>query len=133
MIRFGILLGILAVLLQNMVFWQALLPKKMYQNQVCIEIIHAMDHSVVPSSHHHLALQQSSLEHHVKIDSTMDCHFCQLFHSSLAISISSPQLIEIRTLMRIIYLTISWYIFFYLQRLFLCPQGRGPPVSPVFV
>ncbi|MFC4954457.1 DUF2946 domain-containing protein [Acinetobacter puyangensis] len=129
--RFCIVLGVLAVIFQNMVFWQALLPKKMQQNEVCVQIMHVMDYTNMPSQHH-ISSEKSTIDRSIKTDNKMDCHFCQLFHSSLPISFSSPKVIESKLLVKLIFLTILAYIFFYLQRLFLSPQGRGPPLIPVF-
>lgn len=129
--RFCIVLGILVVIFQNMVFWQTMLPQKMHQNNVCIEIINMMDHAAIPA-HHHISSEKSSIAHPTKSNASMDCHFCQLFHASLPVSLLSPKLIENKLLIKIIFLAISAYTFFYLQRLFLSPQGRGPPHIPVF-
>ncbi len=61
MYRFGLLIGLLAILLQNLVFWQSLLPSEMHQQMVCEQISEMMNHSSMQSEPH--------LSHHIKNDS----------------------------------------------------------------
>lgn len=114
-----------------MVFWQALLPSKIQQNQVCIQIMHGTNQSGI-------VLKQQVNTHHAigkssdKMNSNIDCHFCQLFYSSFPIITSKPKLIDIKVMVKTIFMTISLHLFFYLKRLFLSPLSRGPPAKAVF-
>lgn len=123
--NFFLILGVCAVICQNLVFWQVLLPEKMQQNQVCVEIMQTMNPaSSLSMQHHMMAHSPQSPE---KKPIMKDCHFCHLFHNSLAAFIDTVQLIATLILVKLLCLSIAAYICFYLRRLFLCPQGRAPP------
>jgi len=137
MYRFGIIIGLLAILLQNFVFWQSLLPSEMHQQLVCTQIVEVMNHSQMSSeshSSHHLSthvnkkLSNKNAQH----DSSTSCHFCYLYNHIATIDGFKLSLFEIGVTVRLILLASIIYILFYLQRLFLSPQGRAPPQQLCF-
>ena len=128
--QFRVFLALLVILIQNLVFWQAVLPEKMQQHQVCVEILKALDPLTLKN--HDLHPHHTELNSPIKTDKKMDCHFCQFFHHIALLSTESPTPIEVRLFVKLIALAIPAYLFFYLQRLFLTPQGRGPPFIPIF-
>ena len=137
MYRFGIIIGLLAILLQNFVFWQSLLPSEMHQQLVCTQIVEVMNHSKMSSeshSSHYLSthvnkkLSNKNAQH----DSSTSCHFCYLYNHIATIDGFKLSLFEIGVTVRLILLASIIYILFYLQRLFLSPQGRAPPQQLCF-
>ncbi|MEB3754365.1 DUF2946 domain-containing protein [Acinetobacter sp. MD2(2019)] len=132
--QFGFTFGLLALLLQNLVFWQIAMPKTMQSNLVCAEISVALDQHSMSMSEHHMMMQD--MQHDMskmKTSSTHDdmlkhCHFCQLYHQLSPLTEINLDLIEIALLVRLILLATLAYVFFDLRRLFLCPQGRAPPL-----
>lgn len=137
MYRFGIIIGLLAILLQNFVFWQSLLPNEMHQQLVCAQIVEVMHHSKMssePHSSHHLSayvnkkISNKSAQH----DSSTTCHFCYLYSHIATIDGFKLSLFEIGVTVRLIILATLTYILFYLRRLFLSPQGRAPPQQLCF-
>lgn len=133
-------LALLAVLLQNLVFWQALLPEAMHQNKVCIEVMHVVEHvqKQHPLDHASLnnhtlnQLQANQLQHDL-MQSAMDCHFCHLFHHMTPWSEPDLTLVEISLILKWGFAAAIAYILFYLRRLFLAPQGRAPPLKVVLI
>ncbi|QNX18114.1 DUF2946 domain-containing protein [Acinetobacter seifertii] len=137
MYRFGFLIGLLAILLQNLVFWQSLLPSKMHQQMVCEQISEMMNHSSMQSephlSHHikndsHKKLLNKNVQH----DSSLSCNFCYLYSHIANIDGFKFTLFAIGVVVRFIMLATLSYILFYLRRLFLSPQGRAPPKQLCF-
>ena len=135
--QIGLSFGLLALLLQNLVFWQVAMPKSMQSNMVCEQIHVALDqthHTMSPhdnmvmADHDHT--QMHDKQHHD--DMLQHCHFCQLYHQLSALPDISLDLIETTVLVRLILFAALAYVFFYLQRLFLCPQGRAPPTQLCF-
>ncbi len=142
--KLGVAFGLLVILLQNLVFWQALLPVSMQQNPVCVEIMQMTEHSVMyhDASHTTMSAVKSSAmslhsdfkaDHQHSMHPTLDCHFCHLFHHIAPTPTTDITLIEIGQVFKLIFLSAMAYILFCLRRLFLCPQGRAPPVNPVLI
>ncbi|MHA3102869.1 DUF2946 family protein [Acinetobacter sp. ANC 3791] len=127
--RYGLFFGLMALLLQNLVFWQVAMPKMMHDNMVCAQISAALEQSNMPMSHMYMsAVEHSQIQkQHDKM--LQHCHFCELFHHLSPITEPSLTLIEDKILVHLIVFAALSYVFFYLRRLFLCPQGRAPPVA----
>ncbi|MHA3083037.1 DUF2946 domain-containing protein [Acinetobacter sp. ANC 5383] len=128
--RYGLFFGLMALLLQNLVFWQVAMPKMMHDNMVCAQISAALEQSNMSMPN----MQMFSATEHAQTQQQHDkmlqhCHFCELFHHLSPITEPSLTLIEDKILVRLIVFAALSYVFFYLRRLFLCPQGRAPPVA----
>lgn len=137
MYRFGTIIGLLAILLQNFVFWQSLLPNEMHQQAVCEQIVELMNHSKMNSeqhSSHHIKINSNKkfLDKSTHHDSNTGCHFCYLYSHIATIDGFKLSLFEIGVTVRLIILATLTYILFYLRRLFLSPQGRAPPQQLCF-
>lgn len=136
--QIGLCFGLLALLFQNLVFWQMAMPKSMQSNMICAQISAALDQMPSNMSHHdnmmmpdeHAHAQIHSKQQHD--DMLQHCHFCQLYHQLSALPEINLDLIETKILVRLIVFASLAYVFFYLRRLFLCPQGRAPPTQLCF-
>ena len=128
MSKFGVIIAFSAILLQLAVFLQPLLPKQFQTSLVCetvSEVMHSPHHEMT-MRHHHQALpthqKKKSLEH--------ECLYCHVYSSvAFYITKSIKEVLE-RIQIRLLAFQNSFkHIYFALQRLFLNPQGRAPPIS----
>jgi len=122
-----LLLSFAAVLLQIAVFLQPLLPAQYQVAPVCETIAQAL---LQPNQHshaqHHAAEQSNEHHHH---DANHQCQYCTVYGNLVL----PPELSVKEILDRIQVRFAAWqnstaYIWFVLQRLFLLPQGRAPPL-----
>ncbi|ENU81344.1 hypothetical protein F975_01209 [Acinetobacter sp. ANC 3789] len=127
--RYGLFFGLMALLLQNLVFWQIAMPKSMQTNVICEQISTALEQSNMPISHMYMSAAEHSQIQKQHDKMLQHCHFCELFHHLSPITEPNLTLIEDKILVRLIVFAALSYVFFYLRRLFLCPQGRAPPVA----
>lgn len=135
--------------LQIAVFLQPLLPVQYQIAPVCETITRALfeqplhlgvtalahqsHHSTDPhhSHEHHLKVQsaeraQPSHDHH---DPNHQCQYCTVFGNLLLPPELSIQEVFVRLQVRLIAFQKAFkHIYFDLQRLFLLPQGRAPPL-----
>ena len=145
MLRFGLLLSFFAVFLQVCVFLQTLLPQKYQISPVCETITlalsqpnnHFSDHNEHVShqhgAHHQhaqqsLLLSESSSQSH-EHDASHQCQYCTVYGNLVL-----PPDAEVKEVLAKISVQFIWlqqqfaHVYFALQRLFLLPQGRAPPV-----
>ncbi|MGE8561670.1 MAG: DUF2946 family protein [Acinetobacter sp.] len=134
--RSGLLLSITAVFLQIAVFLQPLLPKQYQVAPVCETITRALlqqpalqQFSASEHAHHsqHQATQQhAEHDHH---DANHQCQYCKVYGNLVL-----PPTLEIKEVLdriqvRLLAFQNSFgHVWFALQRLFLLPQGRAPPL-----
>ena len=141
LLRSGLLLACTAILLQIAVYLQPLLPEKYHIAPICMSITHnliAQSHHPVDSSHkvhdpaHHLELLHqnfSDYPQHVH-DGHHQCQYCTVYGDLVP-----PPDLGIKAVVDRIYvqffafLTTFKHVYFELQRLFLMPQGRAPPLA----
>jgi len=138
--RGGLTLAFIAVCLQIAVFLQPLLPKQYQISPVCETItqalllpklkavqVHAPHHM-----HHHahqLEQAQVSMPQHDHHDPNHQCQYCTVY----ANLVLPPELGVNEVLVRIQVRLVAYqqafkHVYFALQRLFLLPQGRAPPL-----
>lgn len=128
MMRSGVLLAFTAVLLQIAVFLQPLLPAKYQVAPVCETITQAL---LLPVEHHH-----AQSEHHAHVSSGHDhhdanhqCQYCTVYGNLIL-----PPELSVREVLDSIKVRFhAWQnsiaaVWLILQRLFLLPQGRAPPL-----
>ncbi len=139
--RSGLLLAFATIFLQFAVFLQPLLPEQYQISPVCETIEHSLlRHYSSPLhdqtgqfhlNHRHLQADQlhedSISDHHHDI--RHECPYCT-FYGNL---ILPPELVMQEILVRIQIRLLAFaetfqHIYFQLQRLFLIPQGRAPPL-----
>ena len=127
--RYGLFFGLMALLLQNLVFWQVAMPKTMQNNMICEQISTALEQNSMPMSEMHMSMAEHTQMQKQHDKMLQHCHFCELFNHLSPITEPNLTLIEHHILVRLIVFAALSYVFFYLRRLFLCPQGRAPPVA----
>jgi len=139
--RSGLLLAFATVFLQLAVFLQPLLPEQYQIAPVCEDITQALlrptehhaHHEHDPSFiHHYLHLDQnqkltsSDHNHH---DINHQCQYCVVYGNLVMPPEIGIKEILVRIHVRLIaFVEAFQHIYFLLQRLFLLPQGRAPPV-----
>lgn len=139
--KIGLLLGFTAVLLQIAVFLQPLLPKQYQIAPVCETIAQTFDLSALQ---HHKAMSHadSHMQHmprmlekaqsapaHDHHDLNHQCQYCTVYgHLILPPELDVKEIL-VRIQVRLLAFQQAFrHIYYALQRLFLLPQGRAPPV-----
>ena len=135
--RGGLLLACVAVFLQIAVFLQPLLPKQYQVAPVCETITRALlqkptSPHISASTHAHHQLhqyhQQQSVEHDHH-DASHQCQYCTVYGNLVL-----PPELEVKEVLDRIQVRLLAFqktfshVWFVLQRLFLLPQGRAPPL-----
>lgn len=134
--RHGLLLSMAAVLLQIAVFLQPLLPEQYQVAPVCETITRALlldpaTHSQHSLAHGHSAqstLQTTAVDHDHH-DAGHQCQYCTVYGNLVL-----PPELEVKEVLVSIQVRLVAFqkafthVWFVLQRLFLLPQGRAPPV-----
>ena len=136
--RHGLLLSVIAVCLQIAVFLQPLLPQQYQVAPVCETITRALllnhtvphaEHSAASHSHQHNLQKDSASEHHHH-DANHQCQYCTVYGNLVL-----PPELDIKEVLNRIQVRLLAFqktfshVWFALQRLFLLPQGRAPPIS----
>ncbi|WP_288382922.1 DUF2946 family protein [uncultured Acinetobacter sp.] len=141
MFKIGLLLGFTAVLLQIAVFLQPLLPKQYQIAPVCETIAQTFDLSALQ---HHKAMSHvdSHMQHmpsmlekvqsaptHDHHDLNHQCQYCTVYgHLILPPKLDVKEIL-VRIQVRLLAFQQAFrHVYYALQRLFLLPQGRAPPV-----
>lgn len=150
MLRVGFLLGFTAVLLQIAVFLQPLLPKQFQIAPVCETITRALfEHpystlnSALSQSHalHGTDHQHHSAQHHAQLqadaahsdhnhhDVNHQCQYCTVFGNLVLPPELQVKEVLVRIQVRLLAFEKAFkHVYFQLQRLYLLPQGRAPPL-----
>lgn len=138
--RAGLLLAFTAICLQIAVFLQPLLPKQYQIAPVCETITQALfisktstdAQSSAHSSHHHLhqfEQDQVSMPKHDHHDPNHQCQYCTVYANLVLPPDLGVKEVLVRIQIRLIaYQHAFKHVYFALQRLFLLPQGRAPPL-----
>ncbi|MFZ5395873.1 DUF2946 family protein [Acinetobacter seifertii] len=136
--RSGLLLACAAVFLQIAVFLQPLLPKQYQIAPVCETITRAllkpkaqmetMSHTM--HMHHERHIEQAQLpEHHDHHDANHQCQYCTVYANLVLPPEFGVKEVFVRIQVRLVaYQQAFRHVYFALQRLFLLPQGRAPPL-----
>jgi len=140
LLRSGLLLALTAICLQIAVFLQPLLPKQYQIAPVCETITQALllskvstEHSQsTHTSHHHVhQLEQASksMPQHDHHDPNHQCQYCTVYANLVLPPELGVKEVLVRIQIRLVaYQQTFKHVYFVLQRLFLLPQGRAPPV-----
>jgi hypothetical protein len=138
--RSGLMLAFTAVCLQIAVFLQPLLPKQYQIAPVCETITQALllpklkteQQSVSHNMHHHshqLEQHQSLMSKHNHHDPNHQCQYCTVYANLVLPPEFGVKEVLVRIQIRLVaYQQAFKDIYFALQRLFLLPQGRAPPL-----
>ncbi|MDQ8934133.1 DUF2946 domain-containing protein [Acinetobacter rudis] len=143
LLRVGLLLGFAAVFFQIAVFIQPLLPKQYQVAPVCETITLLIDnseqlsqkkslvqHALSPSSKHLDSSLQPQMHHqHDHHDPSHQCQYCTVYGNLVLPPEIDLRVVIDRIQIRLISLQKALlHVYFELQRLFLLPQGRAPPL-----
>ena len=142
LLRSGLLLAFTTVLLQIAVYLQPLLPEKYQIAPVCLSMTH---HLITPSSHyvdsshavhaseHHLDFLHPYFSYHhdhVHDVHHHQCQYCTVYGDQVLPPEFAIKAVVNRIQMRFFaFLQRFKHVYFELQRLFLMPQGRAPPIA----
>ncbi|WP_333661965.1 DUF2946 family protein [Acinetobacter sp.] len=137
--RCGMLLAFTAVCLQIAVFLQPLLPKQYQIAPVCETITQAlllpksqMAESPAHHGHHHthqLVQADGSAPQHDHHDPNHQCQYCTVYANLVLPPEFGVKEVLVRIQIRLVaYQQAFKHVYFALQRLFLLPQGRAPPL-----
>ncbi|MDM1758666.1 MULTISPECIES: DUF2946 family protein [unclassified Acinetobacter] len=143
LLRNGLLLSSLAVFLQIAVFLQPLLPKQYQIAPVCETISQVLIQTDFYNKHqhstHHQHTSHESFVHAMQVnhanlghdhhDPNHQCQYCTVYGNLVL----PPELEVKQVLDRIQVRLLAFqqtfsHVWFVLQRLFLIPQGRAPPI-----
>lgn len=133
--RGGLCLAFATLLLQIAVYLQPILPEKFHIAPVCMSITHNLlspeKHQHVHDTYHDLMHHLMDAEHHHDHnEQNHQCQYCTVYGDVVL-----PFKFGIDEVMDKIQVKLSFYkaafrhIYFSLQRLYLLPQGRAPPLA----
>ncbi|WP_264756257.1 DUF2946 family protein [Acinetobacter sp. MB5] len=145
MLRTGFVLALCAMLLQVAVFLQALLPEKFQISPVCATISDAlaltthnnaapmeMSMADMPEMSHMQGMYMAHATSHDKQhqhDPNHECIYCKVYgHVVAFLDLDIKEVFERLQIRLIAFQKAFKHIYFVLQRLFLTPQGRAPPL-----
>ncbi|WP_163122056.1 DUF2946 family protein [Acinetobacter portensis] len=139
LLRSGLLFSAFAVFLQIAVFLQPLLPKQYQVAPVCETITRALllKPSTVYSAHSAHSHQSSIHSEHQKNsehaghehDANHQCQYCTVYGNLVLPPELDVKEVFDRIQVRLIAFQQAFsHVWFVLQRLFLIPQGRAPPL-----
>ncbi|EXC28648.1 hypothetical protein J536_1460 [Acinetobacter sp. 809848] len=142
--RVALALALMAMFLQSVVFIQPLLPAQYRIALVCVTISDAFSNTITTAQQHNSHhLSDHSDQHHMmhedqKIykeqsihqhDIGHECPFCTVFANlTTGLDFSLEEVFD-RLFVRMLAFERNFqHIYFALQRLYLLPQGRAPPL-----
>lgn len=139
-LRTALVLALMAMFLQVAVFLQPLLPEEFQISPVCVTIAEltlqvkssthqSLHHSTADTSQSHdlLQMQHSTSKHQHQLDH--HCIFCTVYgHLLPHLNTEIKETFERLNIRLLAFQQAFRHVFFVLQRLFLSPQGRAPPV-----
>lgn len=144
LLRCGLLLGFAAVFLQIAVFLQPLLPKQYQIAPVCETITQVLVQTNFYEKHQHsshhdhkshdqhasqkiaLTQTQSGHDHH---DLNHQCQYCTVYGNLvLPPELEVKEVLDKIQVRLIAFQNAFRHVYFVLQRLYLIPQGRAPPI-----
>ncbi len=124
--RSGLLLACAAVFLQIAVFLQPLLPKQYQIAPVCETITRALLKPKAQMETMSHAMHHSHHDHH---DANHQCQYCTVYANLVLPPEFGVKEVLVRIQVRLVaYQQAFRHVYFALQRLFLLPQGRAPPL-----
>ena len=138
-LRSALLLSFVAVFLQIAVFLQPLLPKQYQIAPVCETITRALLLSATPihqtstSEHSHHQVTQDTQRHDSHAghdhDASHKCQYCTVYGNLvLPPDLDVKEVLDRIQIRLIAFQKTFSHVWFVLQRLFLLPQGRAPPL-----
>ncbi|WOE30779.1 MULTISPECIES: DUF2946 domain-containing protein [unclassified Acinetobacter] len=132
--RSGLYLALVTLLLQIAVYLQPLLPEKYHIAPVCMSITHNLlspaQHQHTHSSYHEL-VQHLLPEHHSDHNQhNHQCQYCTVYGDLvLPFKFGVDEVLDRIQVRLSFYQQSFWHVYFSLQKLYLLPQGRAPPIA----
>lgn len=133
--RTGLLFAFAIIMLQLAVNLQPLLPEKLQIAPVCLSVTHnllsAEKHQHVHETHHELMNHlMDSNHHHDHNHFNHQCQYCTVYADVvLSFKFGIDEVIDKIQIKLSFYKASFRHIYFSLQRLYLLPQGRAPPIA----
>lgn len=143
----GWVLSISAIILQLAVFLQPFLPEQMQVAVLCETITTALEQPQTEHSMHHTDAMSSAHHHHTETvekpftakahsnhtmgmhDAYHQCPFCTVYNHLIPFLDLGINEIFVKLKVRLLaFMHAFKHVYFNLQRLFLIPQGRAPPL-----
>ncbi len=135
----GLMVAFAAVLLQLAVHLQPLLPEQYHVAPACHALTHRLltpihsthDHDVDAS---HFDFKQLLAYHHEHVHDLNNhhCQYCTVHADTvLPLDLHVDEVIDRIQVRYLAFVQNSKHVYFALQRLFLMPQGRAPPITYV--
>lgn len=130
----GLALSFGAIILQLAVFLQPFLPQQYQVALVCEQITTALmqDQSDNMSDHHmHMSTSMHMAETHQNShhDVSHQCPFCTVYNHIIPfVDLGIDEVFDRLKIRLLAFARAFQHIYFVLQRLFLIPQGRAPPL-----
>ena len=137
-LKAAFVLAIVAMLLQITVFLQPLLPERFQISLVCVTISELKAQIEKKELHHaHMSqhnqavdtvdLKTKNMQQHHHTDH--QCLFCTVYgHLSTHLELNVNAVLDRIQIRLIAFQKAFKHVYFILQRLFLTPQGRAPPL-----
>lgn len=133
----GLCLAIATLLLQIVVYLQPLLPEEFQIAPVCLSITHNL---LSPEKHQHIHQTYHELVHHLTHDhhhehddhngQNHQCQYCKVYGDVvLPFDFNLHEIIDRIQVRLTSYQDAFRHVYFSLQRLYLLPQGRAPPLT----
>lgn len=136
----GLLMAFATVLLQLAVHLQPLLPEQYHIAPACHSLTHHLLTSSVSQTQHshqhdqsaHFDLDQLLAFHHEHVHDLQNhhCQYCTVYGEIvLPLDWRVHEVIDRIQVRYLAFMQSSKHVYFALQRLFLMPQGRAPPLA----
>jgi hypothetical protein len=130
----GLFIAFAALFLQIAVYLQPLLPEKFNIAPVCMSITHNLlsstEHHSIHSAHHELFqdfIPQHSKDHN---EHTHQCQYCTVYADLvLTFKFGIDEVLNRIQVKLKFYKIVFGHVYFGLQKLYLLPQGRAPPLT----
>lgn len=130
----GLIIAFATVLLQLAVYIQPILPEKFHIAPVCMSIMHNLmqpqQHQQIHEHYHELVGKISESGQHDHHQLNHQCQYCTVYSDLvLPFSFDLNEVFERIQIKLGFYINTFKHVYFSLQRLYLLPQGRAPPIS----
>ena len=131
----GLIIAFATLILQLAVYVQPILPEKFHVAPVCMSIMHNLlskeHHQHEHESYHELVEHLSDNRHHHDHNQlNHQCQYCTVYGDLVVPFDYGINEVLARIQIKLsFYRTTYWHAYYSLQKLYLLPQGRAPPVS----
>lgn len=131
----GLIIAFATLILQLAVYIQPILPEKFHIAPVCMSIMHNLLspelHQHDHDSYHELVDHLSDDRHHHDHNQlNHQCQYCTVYGDLVVpFDYGINEVLERIQVKLSFYRNTYWHVYYSLQKLYLLPQGRAPPLS----